>query len=646
MNKLVKYGSLFILFMWVGIIFLFFASLNQNSFKFIVQEINFYQENPVPKISLYDDEKIIKNLDLACKPESFGYTEKETAFIFPDKKYPKCYRNDTDIMIDMNFDTNLFTMNCSGKFVLGTFEGGESLQEQVFSNLVQAYSEPVSLKSEEWAFASCENFILDNYEHVIYKLRKNQKSLERAKNSLKGKPINIIMLVVDSLSRRNFFRKLPNTVNFLNKNLSSDFSIFDYKLHHILGQNSDTHYMPTFFGDIFYQFQSKMAKEDPYYDDSLWKYLHERGFVTLFGMDYCGDILASFLGKKPKFDHIMGKFWCAANQMYGYSQSATKERCIGNKNAHEYLLDYFLQFSEAYKEVSRFSYIHLSTAHESTGTVISTLDDDLVGFLRKFLGFKEDSVLFLMGDHGMRYGNWHKTKNGAQEHKLPLFLIIPSNSVLAQIPESSSILKQNSNRLISKFDFHTTLLNLGNFPNEDKEEIKLKTSKRYRTYNLFSDIIPTDRKCEDIGISNHWCGCPHYEAIPTDNTMVKSLTMLIIRNLNLENLFKKSYKICKEMSIKDIIYIGKIEAKDYYSLKVIFTIKESETAIFEILLELSYQELPKRENEFFESKNAKYENFKFYKIKYIQRLDDYIDGCAELVLLRGLDPLYCICEND
>lgn len=91
--------------------------------------------------------------------------------------------------------------------------------------------------------------------------------------------------------------------------------------------------------------------------------------------------------------------------MYGYSQSLTKERCIGPKNAHRYMVDLVLDFSETYKNVSRFTYMHINTAHESTGTVISTLDDDLVFFLRKLSKNDEDFVLFLMADHGMRYGS-------------------------------------------------------------------------------------------------------------------------------------------------------------------------------------------------------------------------------------------------
>ena len=90
------------------------------------------------------------------------------------------------------------------------------------------------------------------------------------------------------------------------------------------------------------------------------------------------------------------------------------------------MLDYILEFSENYKEVSRFSYIHLNTAHEGSGTVISSLDDDLVSFIENFTSRKEKYVLFLMGDHGMRYGSWFTQIDGSHEHRLPLLLILQS----------------------------------------------------------------------------------------------------------------------------------------------------------------------------------------------------------------------------
>lgn len=71
------------------------------------------------------------------------------------------------------------------------------------------------------------------------------ESFARARASLKALPINIAMVVLDSVSRRSFYRKLPKTVQFLNKT-----NAFDYKIHNVMGEYSSDSFMPTFFGDM------------------------------------------------------------------------------------------------------------------------------------------------------------------------------------------------------------------------------------------------------------------------------------------------------------------------------------------------------------------------------------------------------------
>lgn len=42
--------------------------------------------------------------------------------------------------------------------------------------------------------------------------------------------------------------------------------------------------------------------------------------------------------------------------------------------------------------------------HEDSGTVIHSLDADLKSFLEKVLATDDEIFIFLLADHGMRYG--------------------------------------------------------------------------------------------------------------------------------------------------------------------------------------------------------------------------------------------------
>ncbi|CAG9325562.1 unnamed protein product [Blepharisma stoltei] len=605
------------------------------------------------QISLLDDESSINPLNLTCKPESFGYTLEEALFLFPNVTYPRCeeqYISSPEAFY-INRTDNTLHMNCTGKVALGFLEADEEFGKYWYYDRLKDYNgEPLALETEEYAFGTCDISKWSKFEHVAYKVRLNEESLQRAKNSLRSKPINIVMLVIDSLSRRMFFRKLPKSVDYINS-IAKNVSIFDFKLHHVMGQNSQYSFMPTFYGDIPIVV-SPFMQGDLYYDVSIWKYLHERGFVTMMGMDNCDDNLPQFIGRKPKVDHKMGSIWCAASAQYGYSEALKRERCIGNKNAHAWMMDYILDFSDVYKDVSRYTYMHIDTAHEETGTVVATIDLDLKKFLEEFFSRDEDSILFLMGDHGMRYGEWFKSKDGSHEHKLPLLLIMAKDRVLEKIPNSSKILLQNTNRLLSKFDFHTILQHLGNYPDLEshREEIRAKTSKRLTTYNWFTEYVPDNRTCEDAGIPIFWCCCKSFKEIKEDmnSENFRKLTNSVIEVFNTENNIYSIWMktMCLKLNLNQNTYIGKLEDEDLDYYKIKFTIKEKESAMLEVIVRLSSWYIQKHESEYFSVKSIDFGQMRFFNIMNVNRLDSYDSICKEKIIQQKYDPTYCICDED
>ena len=57
-------------------------------------------------------------------------------------------------------------------------------------------------------------------------------------NFNKTTPLTVIMLVIDSMSRSHFYRRLPKTLKFLNSTSPKNITITDFKLHNIIGSNS------------------------------------------------------------------------------------------------------------------------------------------------------------------------------------------------------------------------------------------------------------------------------------------------------------------------------------------------------------------------------------------------------------------------
>ena len=62
----------------------------------------------------------------------------------------------------------------------------------------------------------------------------------------------------------------------------------------------------------------------------------------MFGTEFCDNYFSDGIGRKPDVDHILTKFWCAAERLSGYHDLGSFQRCVGKENSHYYLMNYTL----------------------------------------------------------------------------------------------------------------------------------------------------------------------------------------------------------------------------------------------------------------------------------------------------------------
>jgi hypothetical protein len=249
---------------------------SQNDFKDTCN-FTFTQENP-PKdkqslLKLENDEKLVWPLTLACKPESFGYSSFEASSLFKDVTFGTC--NKSALAPSLSFRGQEFEMSCKGRFLIGPKR--ERFGRFEFGNSLEEYQGKVRLTTEEFVIGTCREQSEGFFEDIIYRNVINKTSLNRALKTLKSsesKPINIAMIVLDSVSRRSFFRKLPKTLNFLN---NQSRPVHDFYIHNVHGEYSADSFMPTFMGDTSYsRLKSPEIEGNPYDDSLIFKYLHEK----------------------------------------------------------------------------------------------------------------------------------------------------------------------------------------------------------------------------------------------------------------------------------------------------------------------------------------------------------------------------------
>lgn len=639
------------------------SSFDYSTYLEYVSDLNF---------DINDTEAFESFRDLmACLPESFGYSIDEGLKIFPPKKYPDCADQNKDLLGELVFDTdhNEMHLSCNndyeGQFILGPRDDRRLVRSEDNEFKVHRYDgQPVKLHgNEEYVLASCKRS--GKFEHVSTRPRFNQTAYDRASETGKRlgykfeKPVNIVNVILDSFSRRHFYRKLEDTVNYLNNmNHNGTHAVFDYKLHNINGENSIGNMAITLAG------MSPDAREQyamSSYNLDIWEKMKELGFVTFIGQENCNKDFAGVLGEHINVDHSINEFYCAAEKFSKYSidkYETNVHRCIGKKMSHEYIMNYTIEFMDMYAGVDKWIYIHMNAAHEGSGQHAVTLDQHLPSFLSKILNRDEIVILFLEGDHGMRYGDWQRSESATTEWKLPALFVLMPHEVIEGIYDGYANMLKNTYRLTSKYEVRHTMLDLA-YRSKGISYTNLNSIGNV----LYKDVISVDRTCKDINIESQICSCMEYTPIDPEvyQKSYNEISDEILRELNYLlyilvddamdfihqqlNANKNYSKLCKPLTFKKITSASG-QAELYYEfIKIEFSVMENPDARFEVLYIIKE----------FKTGGAVWRNIwktvhyrgykRSYRLMYINRIDSYAGICEKVSDYLGVPAKYCLCKE-
>ena len=497
--------------------------------------------------------KIFKNrpsLSPSCKLSKFGYSDKQAQILFPVKKFKECEKNQ-NFFIDS--DKNVWIRCFGNKANQGlrvrnetddVIDGNEGLvafplpvEEEEFGNVefkgeFETGFKNFSAKGLEYFFLKCGDDV-DAFLQVVEK-EEVVKRVTKVKKEIEGKvgkgfsPLAVHVVMFDSISRQGFFRNFLETAGFLN-GTGEDLRVFDFNLAVAHGADTQPNLIPILYGHSSGEHWDKLRglsifKESDHQqylkiqEQIIWNYYKKLGFVTMFSYDTVWDYFSYTLGRKVSTDHINTNFFHAAKKFSNYQDFKSEVQCIGNFTSDYFSLKYLLDFSKSYKNLNKFSYSHLSQGHESTGQVIKTVDKNLVTTLKSiinnYLTQNQDFVIFIAGDHGKHSKEWDLSYEGIIENRLPLWITISNTKFLNKI---DSKLHLNTEKLVSRLDFHLTLKHLATSPygRLDPQSSAYKIWKQEVGLNAKSLLIEEvgDRTCQETGILEEFCPC---EGVFTD----------------------------------------------------------------------------------------------------------------------------------
>lgn len=318
---------------------------------------------------------------------------------------------------------------------------------------------------------------------------------------------NVLLLVVDNLSRQAATWVLPKTMEFLS-NRSKNTFVFNRMGS--TGHSTAPSMLPILTGkpydvDALDRERIRTRRLTPtgiVEADIITTVARANGYVTSYGTDFSDSL---FLGcnwwDRSWFDHVApppGK------------EGESKTKCLGELTNHQHSFSYIRSLWDTYGPLKHpvFSYYHAGHGHGNP-LLANILDIDIMLLITEALS--RNTVVFLIGDHG-QYAQY--------QSKLPLATVSVPN-LLATNFGIGYAAAMNQRQLVSQYDLYRTLRFLmskdaGRLMSKDAGHEVLKPTLGV---NLLLKRVSQNRRCVDAGIPDFRCFCSVFtpvDALPSE----------------------------------------------------------------------------------------------------------------------------------
>lgn len=389
---------------------------------------------------------------------------------------------------------------------------------------------------------------------------KSEELNEIKQNKVDKKKLSVLVMGLDSISRLNFHRMMPKTVEILQQ-----LGAVEMLGYNKIGDNTFPNLIPVLTGwsdkeleNNCWNNANKPFDKCPF----IWKNFSTSGYRTVFAEDACSMTTFNYL--KPGFhiqptDYYYRPYCLASENDIGNTHKLNANLCVGTRLTYQNLLNYTTRVARKFKNSSYFAFFwEASLTHDffnypQLGDV--TYRETIEYLYRD--GLMNDTALIVMSDHGIRWGEFRQTLQGRIEGSLPFVFLIFPDWWKKIYPKAWTNLRSNSASLTTPFDLHETLVDILDTKRITNEAIrerkklidKADDEEMPRGISWFLPV-PDYRTCETAKIPGHWCMCHKSNNISINNHTVKKTTNYLVNEIN--NMLNK-YSLCKKLKLDRII---------------------------------------------------------------------------------------------
>lgn len=400
--------------------------------------------------------------------------------------------------------------------------------EKALNNYIQ------NAPTEEYlpfAFLRCDEFWNPTAKTQLFLLPPKSATADNSQSKAQLKPININIMLIDSVSRPHFYRSLPQTVKaFRRINENSSALVLDFELFHAIKHRTFENIHALFSGELLDI--NEFVNPVPVKADVMFEKFKSLGYQTMWQEDMCWThewgmvrdlkVMNNSLPLKEIWHNLTSALKKNSIDFTGITHSSCEvlksfgvpelfhgpsKMCYGGTHYHSFFLHFLENFLQEIDSDSNkkplFSFSMLNVGHEDSGLRIQTFDESLAKFV-KTLAADPNTLSIILSDHGNTYGLFPRTMEGRFEVFQPhLFMVIPKRVQNLLGKSKVWVLKQNQKRLVSITDLHYTLMAVA---------ADIGTEGLQPNLSLLQPIS-RNRSCEDLRLlSSSVCICQGWEA--------------------------------------------------------------------------------------------------------------------------------------
>lgn len=390
-------------------------------------------------------------------------------------------------------------------------------------------------------------------------------SLNKNENRLHDTHLSVMILGMDSVSHLNFLRQMRSSASYIHNKLH----YIEFWGYNKVGDNTYPNLMPVLTGfdedEVALSCLGTPAKfSNSVYDNCslIWKRYKDIGFKTFYGEDVGALGLFNWHHsgfKKSPTDYYLRPILLEMEKYISSEKRLNVALCMGGRRTADVLLEYIRKLIPVMQNEHFFAFFWTVAMTHDLFNMPTLFDEDIKHLIEIFdaNGIFNRTIVFLMSDHGIRWGSFRKTYQGMIEERLPLLIALYPPWFKVNYPEAVANMEMNAKRLSTPYDLHATMLDLLNLSNlkgkrllKRSAELNDPDTSMPRSISLFLPI-PKSRTCENANIASHWCSCHQRQELLTNDGRVQRAARYIVKLIN-DRL--KDHPQCRVLYLNSITY--------------------------------------------------------------------------------------------